>query len=249
MILRILHTNDLHGHLSAEKALVLAEARVSCDLYFDSGDAIKAGNLGLPLRQEEVWSKFDQLELTAFCPGNRESHVLAPAVEAKLKGCNAPMLCANWHDRVGNIVFKESIQLDVKGVRVGVLGVMVPMVTKRMKTQALSAYLWSSPIEAAQRVCRELRPKVDLLICLSHIGLGQDRRLAEACPELDLIFGGHSHDVLDPPELVSDVPILQAGSHGRFYGVTEWSTDRGLISSHLTAWPKSGQAPAALTNL
>ncbi len=238
MLLRILHTNDLHGHLSQEKAVCLAEARSSCDLYFDSGDAIKAGNLGLPLKQEEVWTRFDQLELTAFCPGNRETHLLTAGVEAKMKGCHAPILCANWHDKSGRLVFKESLLLEVKGVKIGVLGVMVPMVTKRMKSQALSAYLWSPPIEAAQKVCRELRPKVDLLICLSHIGLSQDRRLAEACPELDLILGGHSHHDLDPPETAADVPILQAGSHGRFYGVAEWSTEKGLIGSKLAAWPK-----------
>ncbi len=239
MNLRILHTNDLHGHLSAERAVFLSEARSACDLYFDSGDAIKAGNLGVPLKQEEVWTRFEQLELTAFCPGNRESHVLTGAVEAKMKGCQAPILCANWQDKSGQLIFKESLTLEVKGIKIGLLGVMVPMVTQRMKTQALSAYLWSPPIEAAQKVCRELRPKVDLLICLSHIGLSQDRRLAEACPELDLIFGGHSHHVLDPPEVVSDVPILQAGSHGRFYGITEWSTDTGLVSSKLVAWPKA----------
>lgn len=236
MVLRILHTNDLHGHLSAERCLSLSEVRTTCDLYFDSGDAIKSGNLAIPLRQEEVWSRFDQLELTAFCPGNRESHIIGAGFDAKMKGRQVPTLCANWHDRSGALIFQESMILDVKGVKVGVLGVMVPMVTTRMKTQGLSSYLWSPPIESAQKVSRELRPKVDLLICLSHIGLTQDRRLAEACPELDLILGGHSHHVLDPPEVVSDVPILQAGSHGRFYGIAEWNSDSGAITSRLVHW-------------
>ncbi len=236
MVLRILHTNDLHGHLTQERCLSLSEVRTTCDLYFDSGDAIKAGNLSIPIKQEEVWGKFDQLELTAFCPGNRETHILAAGVEAKMRGNQITTLCANWVDRSGSLLFRDSLVCKVKGVTVGVLGVMVPMVTPRMKTQALSAYLWSPPIEAAQRVCRALRPSVDLLICLSHIGLAQDRRLAEACPELDLILGGHSHHVLDPSEVVSDVPILQAGSHGRFYGVAEWNSETGKVNSKLVPW-------------
>lgn len=236
MVLRILHTNDLHGCLTVEKCLALSEARTTCDLYFDSGDAIKAGNLSIPLKQEEVWGRFDQLELTAFCPGNRESHIVAAGVEAKMKGRQVTALCANWMDRSGALVYRDSTVTKVKGITVGVIGVMVPMVTPRMKTQALSAYLWSQPIEAAQKACRALRSSVDLLICLSHIGLTQDRRLAEACPELDLILGGHSHHVLDPPEIVSEVPILQAGSHARFYGIAEWNSETGKVSSRLVHW-------------
>lgn len=236
MVLRILHTNDLHGHLTGEKCVALSEVRTTCDLYFDSGDAIKAGNLAIPLKQEEVWGRFDQLEMTAFCPGNRETHIMSAGVEAKMKGRQVTALCANWTDRSGSLVFQDSLTCEVKGIRVGVIGVMVPMVTTRMKTQALSAYLWSQPIEAAQKVCRSLRPTVDLLICLSHIGLTQDRRLAEACPELDLILGGHSHHVLDPPEMVSEVPILQAGSHARFFGVAEWSSETRRITSRLVPW-------------
>jgi 2',3'-cyclic-nucleotide 2'-phosphodiesterase (5'-nucleotidase family) len=44
-VLRILHTNDLHGTLGGACMERLRLLREECDLYFDSGDAIKAGNL------------------------------------------------------------------------------------------------------------------------------------------------------------------------------------------------------------
>jgi 5'-nucleotidase len=37
-------------------------------------------------------------------------------------------------------------------------------------------------------------------------------------PGIDLIIGGHTHVVLEQPEVVNGVPILQAGSHARYFG-------------------------------
>ena len=105
-----------------------------------------------------------------------------------------------------------------------------------MKTQGLSAYLWDQPIDQARRKVDELRSKVDCLIALTHIGIAQDRKLAEACPELDLILGGHSHTVLNEPEAVNGVPICQGGSHARFIGRYAWEPGAGLVESELIPW-------------
>ena len=99
---------------------------------------------------------------------------------------------------------------------------MVPMVTERMATQAASAYLWDPPIAAATILAKKLRREVDCLIALTHIGLAQDRKLAQECPLFDLILGGHSHDVLETPEQIGNTYICQTGSHGRYAGVSGW---------------------------
>lgn len=234
--LTIIHTNDLHGSLTSARFDSLARVRPEADLFFDTGDAIKAGNLALPLSPDPVWPRFRQLDITASCPGNRESHVLTSGMQAKLAGLNHPFLCSNWRDRDGHLVHLDELLFECKAVRVGVFAVMVPMVTARMKTQALSAYLWDSPLETAMRKAEELRPKVDLLVALTHIGLTQDRRLAEACPQLDLILGGHSHNVLESPEVVAGVPIAQGGSHGRFWGRYVWEQGAGLVEASLIPW-------------
>ncbi len=234
--LRIIQTNDLHGSLTSAKIPLLQSLRAEADLSFDTGDSIKAGNLALPLHPEVVWPIFSQLDLTASVPGNRESHLLAAGVQAKFAGASHPVLCSNWRDRGGNLVWRDELRLDVNGLRVGVFGVMVPMVTARMKTQGLSAYLWDQPIDQARRKVDELRSKVDCLIALTHIGIAQDRKLAEACPELDLILGGHSHTVLNEPEAVNGVPICQGGSHARFIGRYAWEPGAGLVESELIPW-------------
>ncbi|MFZ4506942.1 MAG: metallophosphoesterase [Fimbriimonas sp.] len=220
--LRILQTNDFHGSLGGAALATLASVRPEHDLYFDSGDAIKAGNLAIPLREEAVWGHLAQLECTASVLGNRETHVLESAFRAKIQGARHPLMCGNLQRRDGSFPLARTLLLESQGYRIGVLAVMVPMVTAKMVTQAASAYLWTAPIPTALELAQELRPQCDVLIALTHIGFAQDQLLAEACPQIDIILGGHSHTVLQEPVRVGHTTICQGGSHARFYGSYEW---------------------------
>lgn len=44
-----------------------------------------------------------------------------------------------------------------------------------------------------------VRPQVDIVVLLSHLGVDGDVRAAKRVPGIDIIFGGHDHVVLDPP--------------------------------------------------
>lgn len=131
----------------------------------------------------------------------------------------------------------RALIIEKGGVRVGVIGVMVPMVTARMKTAFASAFLWDPPIPEAAALAVELRPQVDLLIALTHIGYREDVKLAQACPELDLILGGHSHTTLDRPERIGNCWIGQGGSHGRFVGRYVWESGVGIVRQELILLP------------
>lgn len=237
--LTILHTNDLHGKLTQTSAAFLRsfkEASSPC-LMLDSGDCIKAGNLAVPVREEAAWALLQGAGCDAGTLGNRETHPLEPAMRAKLKGARHPLLCANLRLKNGSRPLPSNARFEFEGFRVGVFGVMVPMVTERMKTAFASAYLWDPPIASARDQAALLRNDVDLLIALSHIGIQQDRKLAEACPEIDLILGGHSHTVLDQPERIGSVSICQGGSHGRYVGRYVWEAGAGLTESSLIGLP------------
>lgn len=227
--------------MTRERASLLAPLRADADLYFDSGDCIKTGNLGVPLRPEPVWEQLAQLRCDASVLGNRESHVLESAFRMKLAGHAHPLLAGNLRTKDGERPLPGVLKLQVGDVRVGVLGVMVPMVTERMKTQAASRYLWDPPIPTAMTLARELRPNVDLLIALTHIGHRQDLELAERCPEIDAILGGHSHTVLPTPTRVGRTAVCQGGSHCRYVGVYEWTPDAGLTGA-LQPFPGGGSA-------
>lgn len=235
--LTLLHTNDTHGKLTPEKLPYLSSLRSSADLYLDSGDCIKAGNLAVSLKPDPVWKLLAAAGCDASVPGNRESHLFAMGVKTKFAGCTHTVLCANWRDRQGRLVFAGSTVLKAQGARVGVLGVMVPMVTDTMAARAASHYLWAEPIPVAVSFAARLRKKADVVIALTHIGLAQDRKLAEATNDIDLILGGHSHTVLDRPEVVNGTPICQGGSHARFIGRYTLEVGEGLKKAELLPWP------------
>jgi 2',3'-cyclic-nucleotide 2'-phosphodiesterase (5'-nucleotidase family) len=238
MPLRILHTNDLHGKLSPEIESSLAKLRKECDFYFDSGDAVAAGNLGICRNPDPVWDAFARLNCTAGGCGNREFHISESGFRSKLKGCRHPILAANldWNGKPRKplLDFASDTPLPtyLKIDRVGIVGVMVPMVTRRMAARHVSAFINTDPIGAAASAAGQFRNECDLMICISHLGLQRDRLLAERAPYFDIILGGHSHDALPEPQRVGGSWICQGGSHAKYCGVYVWDGGRltgGLV--------------------
>lgn len=68
------------------------------------------------------------------------------------------------------------------------------------------------------KVLPEIEGKYDVLILITHVGLRMDRWLAKNYPQIDLIVGGHSHDLLKNGELVNGVWITQTGKWGNYVG-------------------------------
>lgn len=74
---------------------------------------------------------------------------------------------------------------------------------------------------------------IDKIIALTHIGIGNDRRLAKAVPEIDVIIGGHSHVTTSPPNRIGDTLVLQAGEYNTYIGELNLVFDlEGKISEH-----------------
>ncbi len=222
----LLHTNDLHGSLDDGRESTLAALRAEVDFYFDTGDAIRSGNLAVPFGQEPVWERFGRLGLTAHVIGNRETHLVEAGFKAKLAGAPAPVLCANLRLKSGERPLAGTLRLEANGVRVGVFAVSVPMVTERMAVKVASAYIWDQPIPVSRECVAQLRDEVDLLIGLTHIGHRVDLELAERVPGIDILLTGHSHTILEQPLRVGSTWICQGGSHGRFAGVYRWTDGR-----------------------
>jgi 5'-nucleotidase len=180
------------------------------------------------MKREVAWELLARAGCDASVLGNRETHVLPAAFEAKLAGRSHPVLCANLRAKKGESPLQSSLILQAGNLKVGVFGVMVAMVTERMATQAASAYLWETPIPAAAACAAELRKECDLVIALTHIGHRQDVELARRTQDIDIILGGHSHTVIAEPERIGRTWICQGGSHGKFIGSYTWTQEEGL---------------------
>lgn len=82
------------------------------------------------------------------------------------------------------------------------------------------------------RLALQLREEVDIIVCLSHLGITEDELLAEECPEIDVIFGSHTHHVLPNGKLINGVLLTGGGKFGQYTGhlVLEYDTkSRGIV--------------------
>jgi 2',3'-cyclic-nucleotide 2'-phosphodiesterase (5'-nucleotidase family) len=232
----LFHTNDFHGRLTPEQAARLGRLRSAHpdSLLLDAGDAISAGNLGCRIGGEPVLRRMSELGYDAMTIGNRESHPRREWFPKKLTGARFPLLCANLTARPGAPVPTQPwVILERAGIRVAVIGLTVPMFTRKMWSQALCDYLYESPLETARAVAGELRSRCDLLIVLSHLGLREDQTLAAAVPEIDLIVGGHTHANLAAPMCVGKSSILHTTAYGFYLG-------RALLERSAGAWRVAG---------
>jgi 5'-nucleotidase len=55
---------------------------------------------------------------------------------------------------------------------------------------------FNNVIDAVRGEAQRLKSQVDILIGVGHYGYGNDIKLAEAVPDLDIIVGGHTHTFL-----------------------------------------------------
>lgn len=223
MTWHLFHTNDFHNRLGASGARTLREALEAVGeaprLVLDAGDAVKAGNLGVSPGGEPILKAMGELGVDAMTLGNRETHPSRALFHAKIADAPFPLLCANVRpQRGGPLHVVPHVVFARAGLRVAVLGLTIPMVTERSAARLAWDMVFDDPVRTAAAAVPALRADADLVIALTHIGVAQDRRLAESVPGIDLIVSGHSHVVYEAPQVVAGVPIVQAGSHARFYG-------------------------------
>ena len=229
----VLHTNDLHGHLTEAQATRLAELKAQAGpnaLLVDAGDAVLSGNVTYRPGGEPILTRMSDAGYDAMVSGNREFHFTQVGFAAKTALARFPVLCANVRarDAATPLPVRGSVtRVLAGGLRVGLFGLTVPMITERMLVRKFSAFVFDEPLGVAAGLVPDLRGACDLLICLSHLGIAQDRRLAATVPGIDLIVGGHTHAVLEHGERVGDTWIVQAGAHGKFVGRVDIGTKEG----------------------
>lgn len=223
----ILHTNDLHGKLTSDaEEIISSEKRFAKQaLLLDSGDAISSGNIYFNPFGESILKRMSFLGYDAMAMGNREFHFLAKGLESKLRLAEFPVLCANISgDDISQYV-SPYLRMAVGDLKVIIFGLTIPMITEMMTARKFSPFIFRDPITTAMELVPALRPECDLLIALTHIGLKNDRILAESVQGIDIISGGHSHTHLVEPLQIGRTHILQAGWWGHFLGRAEFELD------------------------
>ena len=233
-MLTIYHTNDLHNRLTSEKAARLRELKSSTpgSILLDCGDAIWSGNIYFRPDGEPALKLMNDAGYDAMAMGNREFHFLETGLRKKIGWADFPVLSANIRPTNGaDLPVKSDITIERDGVRVVIFGLTVPMITEKMLVKRVSAYVFDDPIATAARIVPGLRERADILIALTHIGLKFDRELAVSVSGIDLIIGGHTHSVIEQPEMVGQTAIVQAGWFAHYVGKVEIGENHSITGS------------------
>lgn len=169
--------------------------------------------------------------------GNHEFNNPLSQLKKLIGEYHYPVLCANAIDKAtGKPLTQEYAIRDVSGIKIGLFGI----VTHESATYqaAREGVIVGDEIETARRMVKELRPKVDIIVLISHSGDLMDEKIAAAVPGIDVIVGGHSHTRLPigqfvwhsdelKPKQVNGTIIVQAYQWGGELGRLDLLFDKG----------------------
>jgi 2',3'-cyclic-nucleotide 2'-phosphodiesterase (5'-nucleotidase family) len=133
------------------------------------------------------------------------------------KKANFPFLSSNLFDESsGKILFQSSLIKEIHGFRIGIFGLLSPDFFTNPSDPRRKGLTFRSPVETAQAMVKELKPKTDLIILLSHLGYVKDIELAQTVQGINIIVSGHTGINLIYPVVIKNTIILQTASRGMY---------------------------------
>lgn len=241
----VLHWNDFHAMNTARSMVIDGDTLMvggSADLggYLDhfretlaptislnGGDDFQGTPISSVTQGRSQIELLNLLKPDAFTVGNHEFDYGVASLREVLKSAQFPVLMGNVvMEDTGELLFPADTILVVGGAKIGVIGVLLDGLKEMTTRKATDGLKVLSSIETVRKSLKRLEPITDIQIALTHEGVYSDSVLAASIgPELELIIGGHSHTVLKQPKWVNGVPILQAGSKGKYLGIAELEID------------------------
>jgi sulfur-oxidizing protein SoxB len=132
-------------------------------------------------------------------------------------------------------VFKPATIKELGGYRVGIVGQAMPYVPIAHPKRFTPDWTFGIRDAELQKVVDGLRQrdKVDAVLLLSHNGMDVDLKLASRVSGIDVILGGHTHDAVPRPSVVTNASgktlVTNAGSNGKFLGVLDLDLAKGRV--------------------
>lgn len=232
--LTILHINDLHGRIVqlSRIATLVRQIRQEVEsaggycLFVDAGDSEDTTLLESSLTKG---SAMEAVLRGAGCDyvalGNAIPIRYGQQAVAELaKHFGRPLLCANMKDENGKLVegLEPFSMHTFDAFRVGLIGLTAPI---RSYTTFFKLNL-EQPAEILPDLIAEAKAQgAKTILLLSHLGSIPDQELAAKVEGVALIIGAHDHKELNPPLLVNNTIVAQAGDFGRYLGRLDLQID------------------------
>jgi S-sulfosulfanyl-L-cysteine sulfohydrolase len=142
----------------------------------------------------------------------------------------------------GDPVFKPATLRSLGGVPVAVIGQAFPYTPIAHPRRFVPDWKFGIEERRLQRIADEVRAGnggktgAQVVVLLSHNGMDVDLKLASRVTGIDVILGGHTHDGVPAPVVVSNAKgrtlVTNAGSHGKFLAVLDLDVKGGRIADY-----------------
>lgn len=242
----IMHTNDTHARMEpfpegsgryanmggvARRAALIKKVRQESphNLLLDAGDVFQ----GTPyFNFYDGALDFELMSMMGYDASTIGNHEFDNKVEGFVEvapKANFPFVNSNYDfsgaREMGGFIRPQLIK-HINGVRIGIFGLGIAfegLVLPDLHEGIRYRDAVATASEMAYRLRREYR--CDMVICLSHVGYRyneadrvSDQLIANEVNGIDLIIGGHTHTLLEEPEIVEktgDEPtIISQVGHG-----------------------------------
>jgi len=182
-------------HPIAEASMGKANVELMNKLGYDV--ATIGNNEGITMSHDDLFHLYDHAEFDVVCANLNSLDKKEPV----------------WL----NAVVKKEAE---SGLRIGFIGLTAPF----NAFYELLGWHISSPHETLDRYISELKKSTDIIVLLSHLGIGEDQEIARRFPEIDVIIGGHTHHLLRTGKYVNNAVITAGGKYCEFAGhvILEW---------------------------
>lgn len=261
----IFYINDIHGRIgnmariyTAKQLYDSSNKELNADKFVLSAGDISAGADQKLVKAANTYMNGIGIEATA--DGNHEYDAtpleLAKAKEnAKFKSLGMNLKIPQNNPLDG--IIEKSFVADKNGHKYAIIGLAPPDLHERIRDNESRKQIG---IDKFETTLKELQTAVDefkkqginKIILLSHCGLTKDQEIAKSIDGIDIIIGGHTHDLLEGIEVgknllysKSNEPVIitQAGKDGEFFGNLKvtWDDEKGIIIKAQNNVTKSNQ--------
>ena len=247
----LLSTNDMHAKI--QRFPHLAAAVAACrdtvtTLLLDAGDRW-TGNAYVDLAQTPgmpVIALMNRLGYDAATLGNHEFDHGQAFLGRMLDSMSFEVVCANVEsDTCTFPQLPPSVVIERDGIRIGIVGAVTNYEGPGHPAGNASCFeglSFPDPQAKASECAAALRPDVDVLVLLSHMGDDRDAELLARETRFDVILGGHTHEEVDT--LVNGTLLTQTGKDLQCVGVTTIRLrGRKIVGIDYRLVPLGGYAP------
>lgn len=239
--LLLLYNNDLHSHLEEAARLDTMFREWKAEYASDQVMTLDIGDHMDRMRMETEGSFgkvntaiINAMKYDAIVPGNNEGLTFPYDILATLYGQNLPgcaAICCNLYRKESGTIpeWLYPYKIFQRGsLKIGLIGVTAAF------TQFYDLLGWEvrDPFAEVERWIGVVRPQVDILILMSHLGRKHDESMAEQLVGIDIILGGHTHHLIEKPIQIGSTWISATGKFGQYAGRMEITYD--LAESRIT---------------